>query len=86
MNTIRRLVLDILKPLDLSLPYFTQHITEAETIDAATTSLIELDNEIQNTKLTVDGSDLDNDQIDAALSDSGGTVYTIDQVACGDTS
>lgn len=84
MNDLRRIVLDVLKPHDPSLLEFTQHITEAESVEAATASLIELDKEVQNVKITAEGPDLDYGSIEEAVEDIGGTVHSIDQVACGE--
>lgn len=84
MSDLRRIVLDVLKPHDPSLIEFAQHVTETERVDAATASLIELDKEVQNIKITVEGEDLDYGSIEEAVDDLGGTVHSIDQVACGE--
>ena len=55
----------------------------ADSVEAATVSLIELDTEVQNVEVTVEGDALDYDAIEAAVEDAGGTVHSIDQVACG---
>lgn len=83
MDDLRRIVLDVLKPHEPSLLLFTQQITEAEGVEAATASLIELDKEVQNVKITAEGQDLNYDSIEEAVNDSGGTVHSIDQVTYG---
>ena len=84
MSDLRRIVLDVLKPHDPSLIEFAQHVTETECVEAASASLIELDKEVQNIKITIEGEELDYATIEAAVSDLGGTVHSIDQVACGE--
>lgn len=84
MPAIRRLVLDILKPHDPSLLTFTDRIGSTDHVTAATASLIEHDQEVQNVKLTVEGDDLDYDTIEAVVGELGGTVHSVDQVACGE--
>ena len=84
MTAVRRIVLDVLKPHEPSLLDFTDHITAAETVESATASLIELDEEVQNITITIEGTDLAYDPIRAAIEDCGGTVHSIDQVACGE--
>lgn len=84
MSDLRRIVLDVLKPHDPSLIEFAQHVTETERVVAATASLIELDKEVQNIKITVEGEDLDYGSIEETVNDLGGTVHSIDQVACGE--
>jgi len=83
MAPVRRLVVDVLKPHDPSLVAFTEHVTEADSVTGVTGSLIELDKEVQNVKLTVAGEDLAPDAVEAAIEDLGGTVHSIDQVSCG---
>lgn len=84
MSNLRRIVLDILKPHDPSLIEFAQHVTETERVEAASASLIELDKEVQNIKVTVEGENLDYGSIEEAVDDLGGTVHSIDQVAYGE--
>ncbi|MFW6153389.1 MAG: DUF211 domain-containing protein [Halobacteriota archaeon] len=83
MTDIRRIVLDVLKPHEPGMVEFAQHVSEVETVEAATASLIELDREVQNVKVTVEGGGLDVDAVEAAIDDFGGTVHSIDLVACG---
>lgn len=84
MSDMRRIVLDVLKPHDPSLTEFTRHVTNTECTAAATASLIELDNEVQNIKITIEGENLDYDTIEAAVADLGGNVHSIDQVSYGE--
>lgn len=83
MTDVRRIVLDVLKPHEPSLLEFTRHVTAVESVEAATGSLIELDKEVQNVKITVEGEALEYDRLEAAVTDAGGTVHSIDQVSCG---
>lgn len=83
MTDIRRIVLDVLKPHEPSIIEFSEHLTDVESVEAVTISLIELDREVQNVKVTLEGGGLDFDAIEAAIEDFGGTVHSIDLVACG---
>ena len=84
MAAVRRVVVDVLKPHDPPVVEFTERIAELEGVDGATCSLIELDQEVQNVKLTVEGKDLDFAALDGSVEDLGGAVHSVDQVACGD--
>ena len=57
---------------------------DVERVDGVTTSLIELDQEVQNVKLTLEGEGLDYGAIEEAIEGLGGSVHSIDQVACGE--
>ena len=83
MAPLRRLVLDVLKPHDPPLLQFTERIDAVDCIDGVTASLIELDREVENVKLTVEGEPLDYAAIEEAIGGLGGTVHSVDQVAYG---
>mgnify|MGYP006282125801 CR=1 FL=1 len=84
MVAVRRVVIDVLKPHEPPLAEFTERVAQLDTAEAVTTSLIELDREVQNVKATVEGEDVDIDALEAAVENLGGTVHSVDQVACGE--
>lgn len=59
-------------------------VGETESVDGVNASLIELDNEVQNVKLTFEGDDVEFDSVETAVERLGGTVHSVDQVACGE--
>ena len=84
MAQIRRLVVDVLKPHEPTTLTFTQQVAEAESVDGINATLIELDKEVQNVKLTLEGESIDYDAVEAIIEDAGGTIHSVDQVACGE--
>ncbi|MEF8840571.1 MAG: DUF211 domain-containing protein [Haloarculaceae archaeon] len=84
MVPVRRLVVDVLKPHDPPLLEFARRVGDAEGVEGISASLIELDNEVQNVKLTFEGEALAFEEIEAAVERLGGTVHSVDQVACGE--
>jgi hypothetical protein len=84
MAPVRRLVVDVLKPHEPSLVEFTEQLSELDGIDGVTSSLVELDREVQNVKLTFEGESVDHDAVQATVETLGGTVHSVDEVACGD--
>lgn len=84
MARVRRLVIDVLKPHTPPLLEFTKRVGEVEGVDGVNASLIELDNEVQNVKLTFEGEDVEFESVEAAVERLGGTVHSVDQVACGE--
>ena len=84
MVDLRRVALDILKPHDPSMLEFTERIAAVESVDGVSTSLIELDQEVQNIKITAEGTSLEYDAIEDAIESFGGTVHSIDQAAYGE--
>lgn len=84
MAPVRRLVIDVLKPHDPPLLEFTDQVAETGSVEGVTSSLIELDQEVQNVKLTFEGDDIDFSAVEETIENLGGTVHSVDQVACGE--
>ena len=84
MAPVRRLIVDVLKPHDPPLLEFTTRLGDVEGVGGVNASLIELDNEVQNVKLTFEGESLSFDAIEEAVERLGGAVHSVDQVACGE--
>jgi hypothetical protein len=84
MADLRRVTIDVLKPHEPSILSFTERIADIEGIDGVTASLIELDREVQNVKITLEGDALAYDAIEEAIEGLGGTVHSVDQAAYGE--
>ncbi|MFB6161700.1 MAG: DUF211 domain-containing protein [Haloferacaceae archaeon] len=84
MARVRRLVVDVLKPHDPPLLEFTERLAELERVEGVTATLIELDTEVQNVKMTFEGADLSFAAIEGEIERLGGTVHSVDQASCGE--
>ncbi|RLM57318.1 hypothetical protein DVK02_05960 [Halobellus sp. Atlit-31R] len=84
MAALRRVALDILKPHEPSMLDFTDRIAAVESVDGVSASLIELDQEVQNVKITAEGTALEYDAIEEVIEQLGGTVHSVDQAAYGE--
>jgi hypothetical protein len=84
MAPVRRVVIDVLKPHEPPMEPFARQVGEADTVEAVAASLVELDKEVQNVKLTFEGEDVDLDAVEAVVEELGGTVHSVDEVVCGD--
>jgi len=84
MAPVRRLVIDVLKPHEPPLVEFTAQMSDLDSVAGVTATLVELDQEVQNIKLTVEGQAVEIDAVEAAIEELGGTVHSVDEVACGE--
>lgn len=84
MPSIRRLVVDVLKPHEPPMLPFTQQVADVESVTGVNATLIELDQEVQNVKITVEGDAVDYDAVKTVIEDAGGSIHSVDQVACGE--
>lgn len=83
MAPVTRLVLDVLKPHDPGVVSFTTHLGDVEGIDAATATVVEVDERVKTLRVTLEGEDLDLGVIREEVEDLSASVHSIDQVACG---
>ncbi|WP_227379844.1 DUF211 domain-containing protein [Haladaptatus halobius] len=84
MAPVKRLVIDVLKPHEPSTIEFAQHIAGTSNVAAVNATLIELDQEVKNLKLTLEGDEIEYDDVRASVKDAGGTIHSVDQVVCGE--
>ncbi|PSQ08803.1 hypothetical protein BRC98_06465 [Halobacteriales archaeon QS_7_68_65] len=84
MATIRQLVLDVLKPHEPTMLSIAQEMADTDGVDGVNAILSEMDEEVRNIKFTVEGDDIDYDTVTRVIEDTGATVHSVDQVACGD--
>jgi hypothetical protein len=78
------MVADVLKPHQPSLPDFARQIAAVESIEAATATLLERDEEVQNVKVTVEGEAVSPERLENAIEDIGGSLHSVDEVSCGE--
>jgi hypothetical protein len=83
MGKVRRLVLDVLKPLDPTIIELSRVLSDLSGVDAVNISIYEIDRRVENAKITIEGSDLDYEMIQRVIADEGGTVHSIDEAVAG---
>jgi hypothetical protein len=84
MARVRRLVLDVLTPHEPSIVEVTRRVADAEAVEAAEATLVELDDEVRTIRLSVVGEALDPAAVEDAVAGLGGAVHSVDRVVCGD--
>ncbi|MTK64112.1 MAG: DUF211 domain-containing protein [Methanobacterium sp.] len=80
-----RIVLDILKPHEPIIPTFAKYLSEIDGVDGVNITLLEIDKETENIKVTMQGDDLDYDVITTAIEEYGGSIHSVDEVVAGKT-
>jgi len=83
MGNLRRLVLDVLKPLDPTIVELVQLLADLEGVDGTNISIYEIDRRVENAKITIEGHDLRYDEIVSVIEENGGSIHSIDEVAAG---
>jgi len=80
---LRRLVLDVLKPHNPSILDLSSKLSRIKGIDGVNIITIEIDKEVENVKVVLEGPDINFKRVKKILEDSGGAVHSVDEVAAG---
>ena len=84
MAPVLRLVLDLLKPHDPQTIEFASRLADLEGVAGVNATLVEVDKQVENVKFTVEGEDVRFEAVRDVVDELGGTIHSVDQVACGD--
>jgi hypothetical protein len=85
MGKVRRLVLDVLKPLEPTIIEMAELLSVLPGVEAVNISIYEIDRRVENAKITIEGGDLHYDEVERVIQENGGTVHSIDEVVAGKT-
>mgnify|MGYP001815810145 CR=1 FL=1 len=80
MVTIKRIMLDVLKPHQPGSLEFSQAIAKAGEDYRVCLTVIEMDENTETLQLEVEGSSIDFEAIESAITSMGGSLHSIDQV------
>ncbi|MFB6145544.1 MAG: DUF211 domain-containing protein [Candidatus Nanohaloarchaea archaeon] len=83
MAKIRRLVLDVLKPHDPPIIELTQNLAEVDGVEGVNSSLMEVDEEVKNVKITLEGN-FREEPVREVVENHAGSIHSIDEVAVGE--
>ncbi len=83
MGKIRRLVLDVLKPMEPNIIKLAEMLSRDEGVSAVNISVVEIDLKVENAKITIEGDNIIYDRIKNIIQDMGGAIHSIDEVVAG---
>ncbi len=83
MGKVRRLVLDVLKPLEPTIIELAQQLSALPGVEAVNISIYEIDRRVENAKITIEGTDILYQSVVETIQENGGTVHSIDEVVAG---
>jgi len=83
MTGIKRLVLDVLKPHNPTILEIANEIGKQDNIIGVNIGLFEVDQQTENVKITIEGSNLDYEVIKGIIEEHGAVIHSIDEVAAG---
>ena len=83
MANIRRLVLDVLKPHKPSILELSSKLADLPGVNGVDISLIEMDQKVENIKITCEGDSINYDQLEEIIKQSGASIHSVDKVSVG---
>jgi len=83
MSAILRVVLDALLPLKLSEVEIAKKLADVASVSAADVNIKEMEKKVQTAKITLEGEDINMDDVMLVLDSSGVSVKNIDRVSTG---
>jgi hypothetical protein len=82
-GNLRRVVLDVLKPLEPDIVDLARKIAALSGVDGVNITIYEIDHHVENAKITVEGEQLSYQELKDLIVENGGAVHSIDEVAAG---
>jgi hypothetical protein len=83
MSQIKRLVLDVLKPHEPTNVEVASAIGDLKDVDGVNLSLYEVDQQTENVKITVEGTNVDYRLVLETIENLGGVVHSVDEIIAG---
>ena len=83
MANIRRVVLDVLKPHSPNIIELTIKIAALPGVYGVDISLIEMDQKVENVKITCEGDSINYEKVEQVIKQNGGSIHSLDKVSVG---
>ena len=83
MAKIRKLVLDVVKPQTPGMIELGRTLADKKGVDGVNVGLIEIDRKVENVRITIQGKEIEVDEIFKAIESLGGAIHSVDEVAAG---
>jgi len=83
IGKIRRIVLDTLKPMEPNIIEMAKKLSVVDGVSAVNISLVEIDLKVENAKITIEGEDINFEDVEELITDMGASIHSIDEVVAG---
>ena len=80
---IRRIILDVLIPLEISVVDLSERLSKITGVEAVDIDIKEIERKVETTVVTVEGKEFDYDEVKELLESTGASIQNIDRVSTG---
>ncbi len=80
MHSVKRIVLDVLKPHQPNALNFAAAIADSGSYYRVSLKVAEVDEKTETIVVTIEGKKIDFDGVDKIISELGGSIHSIDEV------
>lgn len=77
---VKRLVLDVLKSHEPNLPELATRLNDIKGVQEVNISLVEIDQNTESVKITLEGENINFDEVSKCLIDNGAVIHSVDEV------
>lgn len=83
MTGIKRLVLDVLIPLNLPTSQLAVELSTVKGVEGVDVLIQEVERKVETAKITIEGENLDFGAVKSVLDKAGASLQSVDRVTCG---
>ena len=76
-------MLDTLKPMEPNIIDMANSLSTINGVSAVNITIAEIDLKVENAKITIEGDDINYDEVKSLIMDMGGSIHSIDEVVAG---
>jgi len=78
--SITHIVIDVLKAHQPPLPEFASYVAELPGIKRVDVSVVEMDEKTESLRITIDGVNIDYEELRSHMAKQGAVIHSVDQV------
>ena len=83
MAGLKKLVLDVLIPFEVPKINFTTRLSNVKGVEGVDVLIQEVERKVETAKITLEGENINFDEIKDILEKSGASLQSIDRITCG---
>lgn len=80
---IKKIAIDVLKPHEPNIIKYAKTLSELDGVDGVTIRSVEIDEKTESIEISMEGNDIDFDEVRKTVESLGGSIHSVDIVSAG---